>query len=527
MNEDPAVADTQTALEAPAPDPLLGCELDGRYRIVARLGSGGMGIVYEAQHVVLNTRLAVKVLRKEAAGDEEALERLRREAQAASAIGSDHIVDVRDVGRLEDGSTYLVMELIEGVDLYAIVRAAPIAWDRACRIALQVCDALFAAHERGIVHRDLKLENVLLTSRRGESDFVKIVDFGIAKLQGVSKKITVAGRVMGTPEYMSPEQCAGHGVDHRTDIYSLGVMLYEMVTGRLPFYDEDLTTLVRMQMQDEPPRPSSVRPDVEIPPALEAVILRCLAKHPDERFATMADVGSALRAVLGGAHGALETAPLASPLHAPPRPTPKTLRTRKASPRWMTPALGLAVTCIVAIGWIVATSRGTSEATMSATAAPPAEAEPAREEEGTRREPVAPVELPVETATSTAPLPSTITVESAPRTARVFDPEGALLGDTPLELPRPERGERITIELRSEGFETQSVMLSHLSAERVRITLARRAHGRRARPSASGAHEPAPPRSDGTTVARQNEAAATSVAAPPPSHREFLDPWAR
>src|SRR5690606_12792808 len=135
----------------------------------------------------------IKVLRQEVAGDEEALERSRREAQAASAIGSEHIVDVRDFGRLEDGSTYVVMELIDGKDLFATVRHAPIEWARACRIGAQVCDALFAAHEQGIVHRDLKLENVLLTERRGEPDFVKIVDFGIAKIQG-GAKITLAGR---------------------------------------------------------------------------------------------------------------------------------------------------------------------------------------------------------------------------------------------------------------------------------------------------------------------------------------------
>ncbi|MCC6877819.1 MAG: serine/threonine protein kinase, partial [Sandaracinaceae bacterium] len=288
-------ASSPAASSPAAADALLGRLLDDRYRVLGLLGEGGMGLVYDAKHEILGTPLAIKVLRKDASGDEEAVERLKREAQAASAIGHEHIVDVRDFGRLADGSVYVVMELLDGVDLYRVVREGPLPIDRLRHIAIQICEALGAAHERGIVHRDLKPENVLLIARRGDPDFVKVLDFGIAKVQNASLKLTAAGRVMGTPEYMSPEQCSGGAVDARADVYSLGVMLYEMATGRLPFADRDLVELVRKQIQQPPLAPSVVRPDLDIPLPLEAIILRCLAKKPEERLQSMADVAEALR----------------------------------------------------------------------------------------------------------------------------------------------------------------------------------------------------------------------------------------
>lgn len=509
MTKNLAEAGTEVALGAPPVDPLLGRLVDDRYRMIRRLGAGGMGIVYEAKHEVLNTRLAIKVLRKEAAGDEEALERSRREAQAASAIGSEHIVDVRDFGRLEDGSTYVVMELIDGKDLFAIVRAAPIAWGRACRIGAQVCDALFAAHEQGIVHRDLKLENVLLTERRGEPDFVKIVDFGIAKVQG-GAKITLAGRVMGTPEYMSPEQCAGRGVDHRTDIYSLGVMLYEMITGTLPFQDPDLAKLVRMQMLEPPPPPTQVRPDLEIPLALEAVILRCLAKEKQARFQTMAEVAAALRAI----EPQREEAPRAAPAIpvVDPRATTRSGPQSTARPRWIVPALALAALAVVAVGVIVLEGATSPEDAVAPVEAPPPlpaarltapepPPEPARREEPPARSTV------VEPARG-------ITVESEPASVQVFDAEGALLGDTPLALPRPSQGERIAIELRASGYAPQPVMLSELSGERVLVRLEPRASGRRATPIEAPSAQP-----------RIAEPPAEPTAPTPQRRSELRDPW--
>jgi serine/threonine-protein kinase len=285
---------------APEADELVGRVVDGRYRVVARRGEGGMGLVYEAVHEVLGTRVALKILRRAVAADEEVLARFEREARSASAVGNEHIVDVRDFGRLADGSRFVVMELIEGVDLLSELAAGPLPWARACAIGRQICEALGAAHARGIVHRDLKAENVLLTTRRGERDFVKVVDFGIAKVTHEAKQLTRAGRILGTPEYMAPEQCAGREVDGRTDVYALGVLLYEMTTGRLPFEDADLATLVRRQMHEPPAPPSTVHPEAGLPPALESLILRCLAKDPDARFARMADVAEALERVLRG-----------------------------------------------------------------------------------------------------------------------------------------------------------------------------------------------------------------------------------
>jgi len=211
--------------ETPAPvDPLIGQVLDGRYRVDGVLGEGGMGLVYRATHVVLGKKLAIKVLKASVSRDEQVMERFKREAQSASAIGSPHIIDISDFGTMPDGATYFVMEFLDGDSLtQAIEKQRPMPAARIVKIGKQICEALGMAHERGIVHRDLKPDNVYVVPSGNERDFVKILDFGIAKVgTAADKKLTQAGQVFGTPHYMSPEQCAGRDVDHRTDIYALG-----------------------------------------------------------------------------------------------------------------------------------------------------------------------------------------------------------------------------------------------------------------------------------------------------------------
>jgi serine/threonine protein kinase len=194
----------------PPPDPLIGRTLDGRYRIEAVLGEGGMGLVYRARHAVLGKPLAIKVLKPEVSRDTEVLTRFQQEAQSASAIGNQHIIDISDFGTLPDQSTYFVMEFLDGVSLTGAIEAAPDAGgapmdpQRVVHVAKQLCDALGAAHERSIVHRDMKPDNVFLIKRGGDKDFVKVLDFGIAKVGGSSSKLTKAGQVFGTPHYMSP-----------------------------------------------------------------------------------------------------------------------------------------------------------------------------------------------------------------------------------------------------------------------------------------------------------------------------------
>ncbi|MCZ7686643.1 MAG: protein kinase [Sandaracinaceae bacterium] len=505
-------------MEPAAADPMIGRLLDQRYRITSRLGQGGMGIVYRARHEVLDAAVAIKLLRSDAAGDDEAIERLTREAQAASAIGDEHIVDVRDVGRLEDGSTFVVMELIEGVDLYNVVRRAPLPWTRARHVALQICEALQAAHDRGIVHRDLKLENVLLTMRRGDPDFVKIVDFGIAKVQGTAK-ITIAGRVIGTPEYMSPEQCMGRTVDHRTDIYSLGVMLYEMVTGTLPFYDDDLAALVRMQIHEKPVPPSRVRGDAELPLAFEAVILRCIAKDPEARFGSMSAVGAALEAIEAGPERPAAAAePASEPEAVLARPTTGSGEARAGRPVWLAPAL---VLLALGAGTLAYAALQSDPRPASMSDDPPgASSAPAPVDAPREPEPVAaPARDPSPAVVERAASSAHITIESVPPGASVLDDSGALLGETPFRVRRPAAGQRLPLLVRSEGYAPHAVALSELSAPELRVVLERRATARALRseapPRAPPEREAPPPERPRPETEEQR----------PRSHQEFLDPW--
>ena len=272
-----------------APEGLLGRTIDQRYRVEALLGEGGMGLVYRVIHTRLNKPLAIKVLRRENTKDPEVLARFRREAESASGIGNQHIVDINDFGELDDGSTYFVMECLEGLDLIdAIDVAQRMPEDRAVHIAIQLCRALGAAHDAGIIHRDLKPENVFLIRRNDTEDFVKVLDFGIAKVANGPKRLTRDGEVLGTPHYMSPEQCEGDGVDHRTDIYALGVLLYEMVTGHVPHDADTMMGILTKQMYEDP-----IPPKVRVPQVsegLEQLIMRCLEKKPEQRYQTMQSI---------------------------------------------------------------------------------------------------------------------------------------------------------------------------------------------------------------------------------------------
>ncbi len=269
-------------------DKLVGTTIDGRYEVESVLGEGGMGLVYKAKHIVLQKSLAVKVLRPDVSRDEEIITRFRQEAQSASAIGNQHIIDISDFGTLPDQSTYFVMEYLEGTDLTGAIEAGVLEPVRVVHIAKQLCQALGAAHEAGIVHRDLKPDNIYLIRRGGDANFVKVLDFGIAKVGGSSSKLTRAGQVFGTPHYMSPEQCSGSGVDHRTDVYALGIILYEMCTGAVPFDADNLMGILTKHLYEQPVAPRQMVP--ELPEDLEAVILKAMAKQADLRYQNMGEL---------------------------------------------------------------------------------------------------------------------------------------------------------------------------------------------------------------------------------------------
>jgi len=282
---------------APARDTRVGMLLDQRYRIVKKLGEGGMGAVYEAQHVLLDKRVALKTLHAHFATNAQVVARFHREARAASAVGNEHIVEVTDFGAFPDGAAYMVLEHLEGTELADLVeKEGALPLGRAQHILEQICDALTAAHAKGIVHRDLKPENVFLIRRGEDPDFVKVLDFGISKMHeaaGGPGKLTSTGDALGTPYYMSPEQARGSkNVDARADIYALGVVLFNLLTARHPFEAESLPMLV-VQICTEPPPPiRSLRTD--LPAELEAVVAKMLAKDPAERFADCRSVKLAL-----------------------------------------------------------------------------------------------------------------------------------------------------------------------------------------------------------------------------------------
>jgi serine/threonine-protein kinase len=278
-----------------APHDLVGRVLGDRYRVLSRLGQGGMGSIYLAEHVTLGKRMAVKVLRPEYSHDAELVDRFQHEARAASQIGQENIVEVFDFGHTPEGEAYFVMEALDGESLARILhRDGPMPLPRAVPIFLQICRALGAAHQRGIVHRDLKPENVFILRRTDGSDFVKVLDFGIAKGPGTpeAKRLTRVGSIIGTPEYMSPEQASANVIDHRSDIYAFGVLAYETLTGRLPF-DGDTPLATLMKHQTDPPLPPRrLRP--ELPPEVEQIVLRALVKRPEGRQQSMEELAGEL-----------------------------------------------------------------------------------------------------------------------------------------------------------------------------------------------------------------------------------------
>lgn len=404
-----------------------GTILAGRYRIDALIGEGGMGDVYRAQHLTIDKPVAIKVLAPEQVRRSRIVGRFLQEARAASRIRHDNVVDITDFGD-SDGLVFFVMEFLDGEDLSRLLkREGRLPWARARGIILQILDALAAAHRAGIVHRDIKPHNCVMTQREGRVDFVKLIDFGIAKLRdagGSGEQLTRTGAIVGTAEYMSPEQGSGTELDGRSDLYSVGVILYRMLTGEVPFAGGNPMAVLYQHIHGVLRPPSLACPDADIGPELDALVTKALAKDREGRFADAEAFAAAVRAVSddGG------------------------LARRRQSNRartWLT--MGIAIPAIAIVGWwFLRTPQATTAAPSTATAAiaepptpvePPAPAEPptsAPPSTGPSVDPPSPTPTPaiVPTPTpSTEPTPTTAPTVPTTRTAKAVRSALEKVGD--------------------------------------------------------------------------------------------------
>ncbi len=305
-------------------DGYLGKVVAGRYRLEALLGEGGMGVVYRARHVLIDRVVALKLIRPDLRGETHLRAWMLREARAANRVDHAHIVEIHDVGETEDNELYLVMEYLVGSSLSSEIAKGPMPLARATDILEQMCAALARAHDLGVVHRDLKSDNIMLTAKGGRRDFVKILDFGLAALAR-DPRLAPKGSVFGTPEYMSPEQARGEDAMPSSDLYALGVLFFEMTTGQLPFRSADRDTLLEMQKSAPPPKPRSIAKS--LPAAAEHIILKLLEKDPRNRFRDGHHLQEELKAFQRTLPSTWEVQPSsepAAPLQPPPPPPPPT-----------------------------------------------------------------------------------------------------------------------------------------------------------------------------------------------------------
>jgi serine/threonine protein kinase len=350
-----ALVSTETAAQdsSPLKSALIGRELAGRFRILAKLGEGGMGAVYRGEQMSLKRAVAVKLLKPELSQNEQLLRRFSTEAEAVAKLDHPNTVKVYDSGRDTDGSLFIAMEYIEGQSLREVMRNGALAGPRALAIGVQVAASLADAHAHSIVHRDLKPDNVMLQDKGRQRDIVRVLDFGIAKLRDDSRatqQMTQAGDMLGTPQYMAPEQIRGESIDGRTDIYALGCMLYEMVTGRLPFEGTSVMAILSKHLTDQVVPPSQRRPDLGLSGFIDQIVLAGMAKDPAARPLTMDRYGEMIAGTLAAIDPnrsagfvsqtpvAATPLPMAVPATPAPTPIPPTVRgVGAASPKAVQP----------------------------------------------------------------------------------------------------------------------------------------------------------------------------------------------
>jgi serine/threonine-protein kinase len=480
--------------EAEAGDPLVGTTVDGRYQIEEKLGEGGMGMVYLARHAVIGNKCALKVLKGELASDGEVSERFIQEARAAAAIGNEHIIQITDFGQLPDGSAYFVMEFLDGSALHDVIEdEGQVDSDRVLDIIIQCCEALASAHNANIVHRDLKPDNIFLVAKGASFDFVKILDFGIAKVatSETGKQLTKTGMIFGTPQYMSPEQAAGTGVDARTDIYSLGIIMYEMLCGHVPFEADTFMGVLTKHLYEEPIPPRRLVPPVEIPQNVEAVLLKAIAKKPEKRYQSMGEFAEDLRSIREGKTPAIvydqlrETAATTVP---PPPPSAvvggeakrKAPAAKAGKPKWPLFAGIGAVVVVCAVGAILFFTIGNNGSEAKADTPP---------------QPVAaPEPPPPEPEPEPEPEKAPVLDEDLPSVKLSSDPTGALLyfgtafmGPLPFEVNKPKKGAPpVAYTIKLDGYKDLDVMVTSSTPDDFKLTLVKEKKGKKKSGSSGG-----------------------------------------
>jgi eukaryotic-like serine/threonine-protein kinase len=508
----------------PTSDRYLGCTIDNRYKVEGIVGEGGMGVVYQCRHKIIDKRVALKILRADLAKDAEVTERFLMEAKAASAIADEHIISISDFGQLPDGAAYFVMEFLDGTPLAQVTGGGvPMPLERILPIARQLSEGLGSAHQRGIVHRDLKPDNVFLIQRGKEVDFVKILDFGIAKVSSTGGgRLTQAGSVFGTPHYMSPEQAAGTPLDQRGDIYSLGVMLYEMATGRVPFDAENFVGILSRHLYEDPVPPRTAAPHVNIPADFEAIILKCMAKKPEHRYQSMLQLRDELWQ-LERRRGPKLAEPSSTSSIEPSASVEGTALSTELSlaslrprrwPLYAAIAAPLAVVVgVFAVDFGNVGGRATPGATVVAAGTAPASP-------GTSLGvPPAPEPSPASLEAPSEPLPVHVLLGVAPPTAHVFL-DGRDLGASPVSIDVPAKA-LVTVEVRHPDYITKQMQLDG-SEVRVNVELdsKNKKRGKRSKSRRSGeagnAKKAAPASKSPTARGRSEE---------PIGGQLFVEPW--
>ncbi len=471
-----------------------GAVLQQRYRILRKLGEGGMGVVYEAQHMRIKRRVAIKVLHPQFAKAHDVLERFAREAEAASTISHPNIVEVTDYGETDDGAPFMVLEFLVGRNFSRdIAEQGPQPLGKVAHILCQVCRALHVAHSMGIVHRDLKPENIFLLEREGDPNYVKVLDFGISKFQKLNEAkasaLTHTGALMGTPHFMAPEQCQGAAVDSRADLYALGVTLYQALTGRHPF-DAELVVTLLMEICTRP-APSVAMYRAELPPEIVALVAKLLQKNPADRPSSCLEIEAVLRPFVGDTREPVmveaQQVPRTEPHVVVPAPTPGSTAHTVAIPELHTPhpptqygvpsapasgqrlgvfvAAGAALLFVaLLVGAISFFALGSESEELTATPLP--EAEPTVASAATPQP-----ETPQPETAPAIPEPATVRVRIA-----VTPPEAELLLDgqpvsNPYDATLPQSSQPRTLLARAQGYQPIEQSLTLTQAQELELSL--------------------------------------------------------